>query len=75
MLPLAFLYNTIKGVADLATGAFNTVGTVVARAGTSMHARPTSHRHNPISTSGRRNKTPKKTSMLDLPPHLVGATP
>lgn len=83
LLPLAFVYNTVRGVAGVAGGVIQAGyrgtkavrGTIARVEGAVRKVFP--GRYDPMR--GRKPKTPvKKTpkdSLLALPPHMVGATP
>jgi len=82
LLPLAVVYNTVRGACDLASGAVRATfqgAKAVVRAGGGVGQKVFPDRYDPIGRSRRANRTPKKKipadSMLALPPHMVGATP
>ncbi|KAI5850093.1 hypothetical protein BZA05DRAFT_454395 [Tricharina praecox] len=82
LIPLAVVYNTVKGVCDLATGAVYATcrgAKAVARVGGGVSRKVFPNRYDPIGRSRRVSRTPQKQipadSMLALPPHMVGATP
>jgi hypothetical protein len=76
LLPLAFVYNTANKLGSL---AYEGVSAVV-RAGDTVKKRMLRGRYDPMAGRRRGQRTPArkrapKDSMLNLPPHMVGATP
>ncbi|KAA8898765.1 hypothetical protein FN846DRAFT_921244 [Sphaerosporella brunnea] len=76
LLPLAFVYNTASKLGSL---AYEGVSAMV-RVGGVVKKRILPGRQDPVGGRRRRQQTPvkkraPKDSMLNLPPHMVGATP